>query len=335
MKSVVQKWLAFILKYCVGLFLLGWILSRIDVNEMLRAIAQLSYPAIFASVSFAALNILVQFYRWKFLLEKQSANFENKDILPSFFAGLTLRLIVPGGHAEISKIFFLPGKKGGKLMAFGIEKIFQTYFKLIMVLIALPLVFTEYRSTFWSLAGIGIAAFFVVPAFGSHSVLQRFHEKEVNYAKLLRGTFWFTLISFLFLDLQFYVLLEEVYPIGFWPTLLVVIFILGAGLVPISVSGLGVRENLAAFFLARYAVPGFAAVGISLFTFFFNTILPALIGIYFIYKRRHALHEAQHAIGNATKSIYSLGKARLNPNARRDKYPVQSNTEPSANNLDK
>jgi uncharacterized membrane protein YbhN (UPF0104 family) len=311
MKTMIKKWLTFILKYCIGFFLLGWVLSRINVMDMLQALAQLSVAGILVSILFAALNIFFQYRRWKYLLEKQSSDLNKADILPSFFAGHTLRLVVPGGHAEISKIFFLSGKKGGKLMAFGIEKIFQTYFKLVLALIALPLVFSEYRSAMWSLAGLGIAAFFIVPVFGRHSFLKRFHEKEVNYFHLLRGTLWFTLLSFLSLDLQFYILLREIYPIGFWPTLLVVIFILAAGLIPISISGLGVRENVAAFFLARYAVPGYAAVGISLFTFFFNTIAPALVGVYFIYQQKHALHEAKAALGQATRSIYFLGKTRL------------------------
>jgi len=83
-------------------------------------------------------------------------------------------------------------------------------------------------------------------------------------------------------------------------------------LLPISVSGLGVRENLAVFFLAKYGVPAYAAVGASLFIFFINAILPALIGLVFVIKRRQDLRDAQGAIKSVTRSIYMAGKQRIN-----------------------
>ena len=89
------------------------------------------------------------------------------------------------------------------------------------------------------------------------------------------------------------------------------IFIWGSGLLPISVSGLGVRENLAVFFLAKYGIPAYAAVGASLFIFFINAIIPALIGLYFIIKRRHDLRDAEGTIKSVTKSIYEAGKQKL------------------------
>ena len=100
--------------------------------------------------------------------------------------------------------------------------------------------------------------------------------------------------------------------ISFIDTSISVIFIWGSGLLPISVSGLGVRENLAVFFLSKYGVPAYAAVGASLFIFFINAIIPALIGLYFIIKRRHDLKEAEGTIKSVTKSIYIAGKQKIN-----------------------
>ena len=107
-------------------------------------------------------------------------------------------------------------------------------------------------------------------------------------------------------------LLNDFNTINLYDTSISVIFIWGSGLLPISVSGLGVRENLAAFFLAKYGVPPYAAVGASLFIFFINAIIPALIGLYFIIKRRQDLKDAEGTIWSVTKTIYLAGKQKLN-----------------------
>lgn len=312
MKEMVKKQAIFLLKYCIGFVLLGWALWRVDLHEMLMALSQLSLSAILITLIINALNLTAQFFRWKYLVENQSAHFRAQDLLPSFFAGFALRNMVPGGHAEISKVFLLPGKKSGKIMAFGIEKFFQTYFKFVMILIGLPLVFSEHRPTLWGLAVIGVAAFFVLPFLGKTSLVKRLEEKQVNYRRLMWVTLLYTLLSFLCLVCQFYLLLNNNHVIGFWAVFLVTIFILGAGLAPISISGLGVRENLAVFFLARYAIPAHTAVSISLLTFFLNTVAPAIIGSVVIYHKRHALKEAGVVIKNATKSLYDQGKQQLN-----------------------
>lgn len=305
MKTIIKERLLFVFKYLTGLVLLLWILSRVDRREMILAITRISWPVLLALLGMVFLNIGMQFARWKYLVESNSRHFRTQDLIPSFFAGFAFRLMIPGGHAEITKIFLLPGKKNGKVFAFGIEKFFQTFIKLILVLITLPLIFPELRLYLWSSAGIVVFSYFFLPRLLKNDFFKRFQEREVHYPRIFFRTLIFSLSVFFCLTVEYYLLLNEIKTIDLISTALVVIFIWSSGLIPISISGLGVRENLAVFFLVQYDVPGYAAVGISLFLFFLNGIIPALIGVYFILTRRHHLKDAGGAIKSVTQRFYN------------------------------
>ena len=312
MKEFIKKRVSFLFKYIIGFILLFWILSRVDRVQMIDAISNIHFLVLISLLALAIVNLGIQFLRWKYLVESHSDHYDKKDLIPSFFAGFAFRLMIPGGHAEITKVFLLPGKKRGKVVAFGIEKYFQTYIKLILVLITIPLVFPEYRLVLWIAATIILGSYFFLPLIFRHSLMKKLQEKTVNYHKIFIMTLLYSIAIFCLLIYQYYVLLNDFNAIDFIDTSISVIFIWGSGLLPISVSGLGVRENLAAFFLAKYGVPPYAAVGASLFIFFINAIIPALIGLYFIIKRRHDLRDAEGTIKSVTKTIYQAGKQKLN-----------------------
>jgi len=304
MKNIFKQRLIFILKYLTGLGLLSWVMLRFDFGRILTTIGQISLGVLFFSFVLTVLNLTIQFRRWRYLIGKHSADYREQDLLPAFFAGFALRLMIPGGHAEITKIFMLPGKKGGKVVAFALEKYFEAYFKFMLILIALPVVFTEYKALLWSVAAIGVVFYFFLPQLLGLSFIKKFREKSLNYRQIFLYTLIYSVSIFICLSLQYYLLLNDSAPVGIGHTLMAVIFVWGAGLIPISISGLGVRENVAAYFLAGYGFPAEAAVGIAFFIFLTNIILPALIGAFFIYHRRKTLHEAGKQIKQATQNMY-------------------------------
>ena len=288
----------FILKYFIGIFLLAWILWRVDRRQLLETILSIDIKTISAVLFLSATVITLQYQRWKFLVKANSINYNHKDLLPAFFAGFAFRLMLPGGHAEITKVFLMPGKKSGKVLAFGLEKFLETYFKFLLVIAAIPYLFTSYRAL-WYLTAAGVIALFFLPYLLRSKLVQRFHEKETEHNKLVTLTLLYSAIVFLGLSIEYYVLLNGSYNITFFNTMITVVFIWGAGLIPISVSGVGVRENVAVFLLAKYSIPDSSAVGFSLLIFFLNTIIPAAVGAFFIYKKRSHLNDVKEAVKNA------------------------------------
>ncbi|MGD9897678.1 MAG: lysylphosphatidylglycerol synthase transmembrane domain-containing protein [Calditrichaceae bacterium] len=311
MKEILTQRILFTLKYLVGFFLLAWILAYVDRKQMLATIMNLELSIIVFVIILAFVSLAAQFYRWKYLVESNSTHFRSADLMPSFFAGFAFRMMLPGGHAEITKVFLLPGKKGGKVVAFGIEKFFQTYIKIFLVSLAFPIIFPEYRLILWGVSGVLLVAYFFLPRMMQRAFLKKYQEREVNYHSLFFRTLIYSMAIFSGLILQYYYLLNSVHDIGFYETSLSVIFIWGAGLLPISVSGLGVREALSVFFFGKYGIPGSSAVGLSLFLFFINAILPAFAGVYYIIKRRSDLRDAGGVFKSATKIVIGTGKNRF------------------------
>ncbi len=310
MKTVFKEYAVFTLKYLIGLSLLGWILWRFDYRKILTTIAHFSVVDLGAVLLISILSLTLQYKRWRYLIGSHSTDFNRSDLIPAFFSGFAFRLLIPGGHAEITKIFLLPGKKSGKVVAFGIEKYFEAYFKLTLVFFALPAVLPKLRVWLYAAGVLAAALFFVLPVLLRLNIVNRFKEKEVDYTRVFRVVLLYSGSLFVTLTAQYFILLNAVQPLPLPTVLETVIFIWGAGLIPISVSGLGVRENLAAYFLALFAFPASAAVGVSLFIFFINVILPAVVGVVYIIRRRTHLSQARDTMAQAGREALKQWKRR-------------------------
>ena len=207
MRQIVKEKLTFALKYSIGIILLIWILSRIDRQDLLSTFLNLGVTDIFVVFVIAVVNLAIQFHLWKFLVESHSQHLNLKDLLPSFMAGFAFRLIIPGGHAEVTKIFLLRGKKRGKVIAFGIEKFFQTFLKIILVLFAIPLVFPEHRIVLYTAGSLVILSFFILPFVLKKERFSKHQEKDVSYARIFLMSLAHSIPMFLCNALQYYYLL--------------------------------------------------------------------------------------------------------------------------------
>jgi len=293
MRRFFRKKIVYLAKLRIGFILVGWILSRVDSSRLTEYFLQLKFWPLAAVILLSSCGLYVQFRRWRFLVESNSAHFETRDLLPSFFAGFAFRLMIPGGHAEVSKIFLLPGRKRGKAVAFGMEKFFQTYIKVLLITAAVPLTFPEYGVWCAALLAVLVIAYFLLPRI---PWLKYFQEKEVNNHAVFFKTLLFSVAVFLVMAFQYFILLNQVHKIDLMQTLQTVVFMWGAGLVPVSISGLGVREGLAVYFLQMYNFPPAYAVATSLFLFTLNAVFPAAIGAVIIYRKREYLKDIRETI---------------------------------------
>jgi uncharacterized membrane protein YbhN (UPF0104 family) len=292
----------------IGLVLVIWIMMQVDRQKFVDYFVNLSLSNFLLVVILAIVSLFFQFRRWRNLVEQYSMHFNFKDLLPSFLAGFTFRLIIPGGPAELSKIYLLPGKKRGKVLAFGMERVFLTFIKLLAILIVFPLTFPQY-TIYCSglLIVLGLVYFF----FPRLPALKSLQEKDVNYHRVFAINAFFSSVAFLVMGLQYYLLLNQTTPISLAHSLQTTVYLWSSGLVPISVSGLGVREGLAVYFFRMYDVPAAYAVATSLFLFTINSIFPALSGTYFIYKNRSHFAEIKNSV-KSPKAIISILKGDKN-----------------------
>jgi hypothetical protein len=293
----------YVVQIGIGLALVVWILLQIDRQQFVEYFKNLSFGSLIIILLLSAIGLYVQFKRWKYLVERYSVHFNFSDLLPSFFAGYTFRLLIPGGHAEFSKIFLLPGKKRGKVLAFGMEKFAQALIKILALLIVLPLTFPDYKVYSLFMIVLLIIGYFLFPRI---PILKNLQEKDVNYHRVIGMNILFAFWIFIIMGLQYYLLLNQVDMISLSATYHTSVYLWSAGMVPISVSGLGVREGLAVYFFKFYGISAAHAVATSLFLFTINTIAPALIGAFYIYKNRSYFGEMKNSLKSTREIIASI-----------------------------
>lgn len=307
---MLQEKLVYLAKLGFGFALVGWILWQVDSSHFIDYFSELQFWPLVFVLMLSATGLAVQFRRWKFLVESNSISYQLTDLLPSFFAGFAFRLMVPGGHAEVSKILLLPGKKRGKAVAFGLEKFFQTFIKMVLITAAVPLTFPDYRWLCFGLLVLFATLYIFLPYL---PWWKQFQEKEVNNHILFAKTLLFSIAVFLVMAFQYYILLNQSGEIALPETLQTVVYMWGAGLVPISISGLGIREGLAVYFLKMYNIPAAHAVATSLFLFTINAVVPALIGAVVIYRKRAHLKDMKETV-QSTRELFSEIKNKRSKN---------------------
>jgi hypothetical protein len=288
---------------CIGLVLVIVILMQVDRVQFVEYFKTLSLVSLIIILILSVIGLYIQFRRWKYLVERYSIYFNSIDLLPSFFAGFAFRLLIPGGHAEFSKIFLLPGKKRGKVLAYGMEKFAQALIKIFALLIVIPFTFPDYKFYSIFVLFLIVIGYFLFPRI---PILKNLQEKDVNYHRVIGMNLVFALGIFVIMGLQYYLLLNQVDSVSLLATYHTSVYLWSAGLVPISVSGLGVREGLAVYFFNLYGVSAAHAVATSLFLFTINTIFPALVGVYYIYKNRAYFGEFKNSIKSTREIIASI-----------------------------
>jgi len=305
MKAILKQRLIYFLQISVGITLVSWIILQVDREKFVDYFSSLSLLNLLMILLLGALSLVLQFHRWRYLIDQYSVDFERKDLLPSFLAGFSFRLIIPGGPAEFSKIFIMSGRKRGKAMAFAMERVFLTFIKVAAILIVLPLTFHAYIVYYVIIFMATLIIYFLLPRI---PLLKELREKDNNYHYVFIVNALFSLGILLIMSLQYYILLNQVAPISFPATLHTTVYLWSAGIVPISISGLGVREGLAVYFFRYYGVAPAYAVATSLFLFTINAIVPALAGVFYIYKYRSQFREIKSSLASSREIIGALFK---------------------------
>jgi uncharacterized protein (TIRG00374 family) len=104
---------------------------------------------------------------------------------------------------------------------------------------------------------------------------------ELLTLKVFLICFFLTVLMFFVIFLQCYTLLMTFYSYSFSFSVVLFCFplVILSNIVPITIGGLGVRENVAVFCLSFFDIPSVVAFTATFSLFVLNVLLPSLIGI--------------------------------------------------------
>ena len=284
-----MKKIIFFIKIVLSIIILVIIFSKIDLSQFLITIREVTFFTIIGIAFVGSLKIILQIINWKMYLQINKNYEQNiKEIISSLFIGHSLRFLVPGGHGVIGKMYFVKNKKKASFLSIGIEKFFQMWINFLFATIAFTIFYRPIQNIFLRIFIIAFVS--LLP--GLFLVLSIFLKKDTHIDYLKQYKFYlipiiFNLIIHHFLTfIQYYLILNSFIKINFLISAVSSSLILAANLIPITYSGLGLRETFGIEVLSKYGISSEIAVTSTLLTFMINSIIPALIGVYFIIKYR-------------------------------------------------
>ena len=281
-----RKKFVFLLKISFSLLIIFYLVTQLSLQQLYHSWRLLSLSTSLVLVLLLMVNLVFQLLRWKIMVMNHIPQAKFRHIVKSFFAGFALRLSVPGGYAEIGKIFMVNGSRGEALLAFGTEKYIVLSTQFLLLGLAGWHVLPQFRVGFIAIVAVALVLFATYPFFPRFPFLKRYLNPELPYSTSMIMVAVLTLIVYALVTTQYYIMIFPEKILNWFETASIVMLLIGSAMIPISYSGLGIREGVGIFLFGPFGLTPERVVSMTLFIFFMNTVIPALIGVIFITKHR-------------------------------------------------
>lgn len=271
-----KKVVFFVVRIFISAGLIIWAFSRVDLQKVKMFFLTLEAREILLILAMSLLNWVLQYLRYLVILNKSIVHYTQRQALISFLAGFALRLTLPGGHGEIGKLLLIPGKVKNRLTVYGVEKF--TSFLIVLFLFgfsALKIFTGKWYLLFFSL--IPILTILLYSKLKESRIAKSIFIADLSYGRLVFKVALITVAVYTIFILQYWTILSS-YGITFWTMASINIIILASIFIPISISGIGIRENVAVALLLPFGIPSEVGLGVPLLVFAFNVLFPASVG---------------------------------------------------------
>jgi uncharacterized protein (TIRG00374 family) len=308
-----KTYLIIAVKLFIAAGMLYYLISYIDYREILIAISEANVYLISAAFALIYLNIYLQYLKWKLTCNSVMSENNNGKILTSIFYGLSAGAITP---VRIGEYF-------GRAIAFKNKPLLQVtaatiidkFFLLIIVtsigsIASLVFIYIYYDISLYIVLSLFVVVFtlfyFLALILQSEKFWENVFFSRLRDSSRLRQllthlgslrnldrkyTGKMTIISLLFylcFIVQYALLVAAFshnsdYLSYIWAGNLI-IFVKTA-IPQISLGELGIREGASVFFLTSFGELPSVAFNASIFLFFINIMLPALIGLLLLIRK--------------------------------------------------
>ena len=275
------------IQIAISLVIITLIFQRIDGKIAFSLITQLDFTVIGLLLALSLTKFVIQAINWHFCLNLNGNGVSSlKLALKTHIISSALRFFLPGGLATFGKVFYINTQsKTDTVFSILIEKFYITWGIVMFASISLPLcLFYLHNKNAFSLfllpAIVFILPFFILKIFPKMTTA----TQKKNYNKTT-PIFIATQLIFIPLTMvQYYILLQFFLSneLPFFMVAIVISLILSADIIPITYSGLGLRETASMILLPLIGIPAEIAVGTSLIIFLFNAVIPAIPGVVLI-----------------------------------------------------
>lgn len=287
LKNPAIKRFSYVLRLLFSLALLYVIFRRIDLGAALKQVLLLPLPTAIIVMLLSCLRHYIQINNWRCALHLNPAyEYNPKEVVSSYLLALPLRFVLPGGHASFAKVFYLKNSSIlASLISTSTERLFMTWstwtFAAVAAYFTLPGINASLR--------LGMIVFSAFMPFWAALIL---HSRDKwrgylpAYGVQAPRMMLLQIANTLVMYLQYYLILNVLSSISAVDTWLSMALTNVSNSIPITVSGLGLREGFAIHFLDSYGFTSEQAVAATLSLFFFQDVIPAIFGAVVLFRAK-------------------------------------------------
>jgi uncharacterized protein (TIRG00374 family) len=275
----------------IGLFIA--IFYKIDPEETIEVFSKIDPGYVIIAISFVPILYILRTYRWKLYLRHLGVDTHFPKLLKTLMIGQFYGLITPGKLGELGRVYHLHASKAVTIPTVIAEKIVDLF---VLSALGLTTVFIFFPSqgvmislllAFLCMLIIGAGILtnrksigYVVKRFGVTeeevetyiaSILSLFKHKPLVGGVLLTTVSYYA-INYI---IGYFVLLALDVDVIAVITIPIIVLI---GNIPITISGLGLRESVGTFCFVLLGIDGMYGFSFSLILFGIITLIPGLIG---------------------------------------------------------
>lgn len=274
-----RKRIGFALKLLLTALMLWFVFRRLDPATIRDSVASLPLPLMLGIILISALRHYIQYLNWFCALKMNlGVKFKRKEVMASYLIAQPLRFAIPGGSASFAKIFYLENSSVfASFIATSTERLFLTWATWSFASITYLCLFTTHLLLF----RLGLVVLLVfIPLWAAFiiSLVPKTKKYLPGYLNQAPKMMLLQIANTLLMYLQYFLLLNRFVKIDAIETWLSMSLTNISNSIPITISGLGLREGFAMHFLADYGFNAEQAVAVTLSLFVFHDVIIALVG---------------------------------------------------------
>lgn len=290
------------IKLLLTILVVGLLLFKIEPASVVSAFASVRAVWMLPPVLLGVAMVLLRWLKWHKLVKAGLGAVSPDQTLASILGGMAFAIVTPARVGELSRVAFLGSvKKSEAIGLVLIDRFIDLCVILIFGAVGVLTVFGQERLLLGILTGAIAALVIVIFKLGFFLRLaarlmpiKRLQEMIESASKGLSkltsvdlGINLLLTLTLTALDVvSFYTLvlalgIDNLRAVAFTFPLIML-----TNLLPITISGLGVRESAAVVLFGRFAVPAAVAFNSTFLSYVLNSLVPAVIGIYFFRKLR-------------------------------------------------
>ncbi|MBN1883992.1 MAG: flippase-like domain-containing protein [Candidatus Krumholzibacteriota bacterium] len=303
--------LKFLLKLVISAALVYLVYTRVDFRQFYESLRHAKTGRLVVVLALTLLFLLPKIYKWYYLVRQIDGSVTFGDATLSYLSGLVLGVVTPARTGEIARVMYLD--LDDRIKATGLVVVDRLYDIWVVLLFSIlgSFVFLHYTVSILLIAGVICLITMLLFArrlAGLFARLIRFLPFKKKLGSLLDAStactasanavvLVSTLASYFVFCLQAYFFILCFEEISFMSVLKAYPMIALINVLPITIGGIGLRENAAILILGRFSISPGVAASVSFMLFFIDIVIPGIIGllIWTFFKRKSAgrPHEAR------------------------------------------